>query len=113
MHYCNTKKWLFRIRDAKHRVEMLERRISLGGSDGLQKQLAEAEQELKDVTSEVMDKISLLPDVNRQMVMAKRYVDLLPWEAIASDMSMSVRTVQKIHGRALPLMEEISKEAAE
>ena len=39
--------------------------------------------------------------------MMKRYVDLKSWEEIAADMNIGVREVQKLHGRALPFLDEL------
>ena len=104
--FWKTKSFLFRIREQKRLVELLRRRISLYDTDELQEKLAKAEQDLRCVTIEAMERIGKLPDINQQMVMTKRYVDMLTWEEIADNMNMSVRAVQKLHGRALPEMEK-------
>lgn len=110
--FWKVKAYLFRIREAERRVELIERRRDMRedaglNTDELRRELAQAEQDAKNVAVEVTDMISRLADVNQQMVMTKRYVDNLPWERIAFDMNMSVRAVQKLHGRALPLLQEM------
>lgn len=110
--FWKVKAYLFRIREAERRVELIERRMDMRedaglNTDELRRELAQAEQDAKNVAVEVTDMISRLADVNQQMVMTKRYVDNLPWERIAFDMNMSVRAVQKLHGRALPLLQEM------
>lgn len=110
--FWKTKKYLFQIRETDRKVELLERRIGMRedadlNADDLRRELSETEQDAKAVTIEVTDMISRLPDVNQQMVITKRYLDNLAWERIASDMDMPVRAVQKLHGRALPLLQEM------
>ncbi len=110
--FWKTKAYLFQTREAERKAELLERRIGMRedadlNADDLRMELAEAEQDAKAVTIEVADMISRLPDVNQQMVITKRYLDNLPWERIAFDMDMPVRAVQKLHGRALPLLQEM------
>lgn len=110
--FWKTKKYLFQIRETDRKAELLERRIGMRedadlNADDLRRELSETEQDAKAVTIEVTDMISRLPDVNQQMVITKRYLDNLAWERIASDMDMPVRAVQKLHGRALPLLQEM------
>ena len=105
------KEYLLRIREVKRRVEILQHRIEVNDTDELQKALRDSEQELKCVTVEVMDLIGHLQDINQQVVMIRRYVDLQSWEEIAAGMAMNVRVVQKIHGRSLPLLERILSSA--
>lgn len=105
--FWKTKSFLFKVREQRRQVELIRRRADLCDTDELQRELAGAEQALKSVTIEVMELIGRLPDINQQMVITKRYVDMLTWDDIAGDMNMSVRAVQKYHGRALPLLQEI------
>ena len=115
--FWKAKAYLYRIREAERRVELLERRMDMRedaglNTDELRRELALAEQDAKNVAVEVTDVISRLADVNQQMVMTKRYVDNLSWERIAFDMNMPVRAVQKLHGRALPLLQGMVEEDA-
>lgn len=110
--FWKTKAYLFRVREAKRKAELLERRIEMReeaevNTDELRMQLAEAKRDAKAVTIAVTDMIGRLADVNQQMVITKRYLDSMDWEKIASDMDMTVRGVQKLHGRALPLLQEM------
>ncbi len=72
----------------------------------LQRELDHAEQAYADAKVTVSDLIARLPDINQQTVITRRYVDGQAWEKIALDMDMTVRNMQKIHGRALPLLQE-------
>ena len=86
--FWKVKAYLFRIREAERRVELLERRMDMRenaglNTDELRRELTLAEQDAKNVAVEVTDVISRLANVNQQMVMTKRYVDNLPWERIA------------------------------
>ena len=115
--FWKVKAYLFRIREAERKVELLVRRMDMRedagfNTDELRRELALAEQDAKSVAVEVTDMISRLADVNQQMVMTKRYVDNLTWERIAFDMNMPVRAVQKLHGRALPLLLEMVEDAS-
>ncbi len=110
--FRKVKKYLFRIRDAERTAELLERRIGMRedadlNADELRRELSQTEQDAMIVTIEVTDMISQLSDINQQMVVTKRYLDNMTWEKIAFDMDMPVRTVQKLHGRALPLLLEM------
>ena len=62
---------------------------------------------LKRVTAEVAEEISKLYNVNLEMVMVKRYIDTLSWDAIAKTLDLKMRTVLKFHGKALPRMRRI------
>lgn len=57
------------------------------------------------------DLVGELPDINQQMVIIRRYVDMQTWEDISAGMGMGVRRVQKLHGRALPVLEEILRKS--
>lgn len=72
----------------------------------LEEDLKLAEQDYADAKVKVSDLIAKLKDVNQQAVVTRRYITGQDWEKIALDMDMSVRNVQKIHGRALPLLQE-------
>ena len=71
----------------------------------LEEELKQAEQDYADAKVKVSDLIAKLADVNQQTVVTRRYITGQDWEKIALDMDMSVRNVQKIHGRALPLLQ--------
>lgn len=131
------KSFLYQVRDARRRVEILANQIvyrqeameyispsysdtpkQQGGSKSriesgvieiatLEGRLHKAEENLARITVVVSDAICQLSNVNQQAVLLKRYVDGKTWDGIAAEMDKSVRWVQKLHGRALPLMEEI------
>ena len=56
---------------------------------------------------EIMNTIWQVADENAQMVLERRYHSFKSWEEIAADMSVSVRWVHKIHGKALDEVEKI------
>lgn len=129
--FLETKRYLYRVKDARRRVQILERRIEYHraaietyADDGsrfagriahdierIQEELGEAERKLVQATMDVTDLVGQLPDVNQQMVIIRRYVDMQTWEDISAGMGMGVRRVQKLHGRALPVLEGILKES--
>ena len=77
--------------------------------DELRRELAEAEQAYSDAKVAVSELCAGLEDVNQQSVITRRYISGQSWEKIALDMDMSVRSVQKLHGRALPLLDALLK----
>ena len=110
--YIETRVYLQQVRDEKHRVDLIKKRIQYRKEAGLD--TTEAEQELtvvqdklKRVTAEVAEEISKLYNVNLEMVMVKRYIDTLSWDAIAKTLDLKMRTVLKFHGKALPRMRRI------
>ena len=114
--FWRTKEYLFQVRDGKRKVSLLERRIAMRENaeptspdivpvSDLQMQLFAAQEELKFVTMVVTDMVGMLEDVNQQMVITKRYLDGETWEQIAVDMDMALRSVHKLHGQALPILE--------
>ena len=135
--FCRVKQYLYQVKDARRRISVIEEQImyrqdamehfgpsyfeaprGTGGYgsktetgvselDALEEKLREAEDELARVTVRVSDTICELEDVNQQMVMMKRYISGKSWDCIAQEMDNSVRWVQKVHGRALPHLEEI------
>lgn len=141
--FKSVKDFLYRVRDAERRVNLIERRIEYredtigahgmtysehlpNGSnysnssvetavmalDALDRDLRDAKNSCSDAKVSVSEFIATLPDINQQMVITKKYIDGQSWEDIALDMDMSVRTVQKHHGRALPLLQEVLEKAS-
>ena len=110
--YIETRVYLQQVRDEKHRVDLIQKRIQYRKEAGLD--TSEAEQELsvvqdklKRVTAAVAEEISKLYNVNLEMVMVKRYIDTLSWDEIARTLDLKMRTVLKFHGKALPRMRRI------
>lgn len=118
--FWRTKQYLHRVRDGIRRCSLLEQRINLrlqdpdgseySDTNELNDELMNAEQQVTDTKITITDLISRLPDVNQQMVITERYVNMKTWERIAQEMNTSVRIVQKIHGKALPLIEKLIEE---
>ena len=110
--FYETRTYLRQIRDSKHHIKLLEYRKGYRWNANLDTKKIEDEidsEEAKVVglRVEISDEISKLKDARQEWVMTRRYVDCLSWEQIALDMDVTVRTVQKLHGKALPLMEII------
>ena len=110
--YIETRVYLQKVRDEKHRVDLIRSRIQYRKEAGLdtieaEQELAVAQDKLKRVTAEVAEEISKLYNVNLEMVMVKRYIDTLSWDAIAKTLDLKMRTVLKFHGKALPRMRRI------
>lgn len=141
--FRKVKDYLYQVKDKKRRVELLERRIGFrrdsmeahgvqlsstpkshnpGHSviedgfaeiDELQRQLVKARQELADAPVKVAEFASRLDDTSQEMVILKKYVDMKTWAEIAADMDVSVRWVQKLHGKALPILDGLLREMEE
>ena len=110
--FMTAREFLATVREAEQRIEVLERRIAYRqelGEDAvdLEAELETENREKLTHANEVMDVISHLRKADQQTVMMKRYVDLKSWEEIAADMNIGVREVQKLHGRALPFLDEL------
>ena len=110
--YIETRVYLQQVRDEKHRVDLIKSRIQYRKEAGLdtseaEQELAVVRDKLKRVTAEVAEEISKLYNVNLEMVMVKRYIDTLSWDAIAKTLDLKMRTVLKFHGKALPRMRRI------
>lgn len=131
------KKFLYQVRDSGREIQFLTRKIELtqdaaadcgeaqgkglpSGNKGLkqtdtlyreiaqmEQELAAKEQDLREAAVRVADRISRLSDAGQKMILMKRYVDQQSWEKIALDLDMDVRTVQKLHGRALIELEDM------
>jgi len=106
------------VREDAQRVEVVERRIAYRqelGEDAvdLEAELETENREKLTRANAVMDAISRLRKADQQTVMMKRYVDLKSWEEIAADMDIGIREVQKLHGRALPALDEMLGENAD
>ena len=93
-------------------MDLIKSRIQYRKEAGLdtseaEQELAVVQDKLKRVTAEVAEEISKLYNVNLEMVMVKRYIDTLSWDAIAKTLDLKMRTVLKFHGKALPRMRRI------
>jgi DNA-directed RNA polymerase specialized sigma24 family protein len=110
--FMTAREFLATVREAAQRIEVLERRIAYRqelGEDAvdLEAELETENREKLTRANAVMDAISRLRKADQQTVMMKRYVDLKSWEEIAADMDIGIREVQKLHGRALPFLDEL------
>ncbi len=110
--FMTARTFLGKVRESAQRVEVLERSIEykneLGEDAGnLPDILKDEEMKLALNRVKVMNEIRALSDIDCQIVLMKRYVELAAWERIAADMDIGVREVQRIHGRALPAMDEM------
>lgn len=115
--FWRTREYLQQVRDKTRQKELLEQRIDLRRNDpdgntfhdveDLDRELLNVREEVNDAKIDVTDLAAKLPEVDEQMVISKRYVDLKSWEEIAGEMGCTVRTVQKLHGRALPVLDEL------
>ncbi len=119
--------FLYQVRDGHREVMNLEKRIALrrnvlemNCADEMEQELTgeevtrmenlleEKKRVLASTVLNVSDMISQLPDVNQQMVLTYRYVDMMSdWYEIADKMGMKKAAVQKLHGRALPQLQRI------
>ncbi len=113
--FMTARTFLGKVRDSAQRIEVLNRSIEykneLGEDAGDMPEMLKAEEmRLAQNRVSIMHEIRNLPDVDSQLVLMKRYVELATWEQIAADMDVGIREVQKIHGRALPVLDEMLEE---
>ena len=120
--FSRLKQFLYQVRDGRSNVRMLEKRISYREDlmeciedstaeqeavESLQAKLEQAETDLAQAIVTVSDAICRLKDINQQTVLSKFYIDGKTWECIALEMDKPVRWAEKLHGRALPLLEQL------
>jgi len=104
-----TREYLHQIKDCKHRIKLLGYRKDYRWNANMDTKMIEEkveaeEAKMVDLRVEISDEISKLNDVRQEGVMLRRYVECLSWEEIALEMGIAARTVQRIHGKALPMM---------
>ena len=112
IHFVETRKYLQQVRDQKRHIQLLEERIQYRRDAGLdtswhEEELEQSRKKLIFTIAEVSEEISKVKDVNQEVVMTRRYIDLMSWDEIAQTADLKMRTVQKCHGHALPCMQEI------
>ena len=112
IHFIETRKYLQQVRDLKRSIRLMENRIGYRKDAGYdtswhEEQLESLQKQLKISTADVAEEISRLGDVNQEVVMTKRYIDVMSWDEIAATSDLKMRTVQKCHGHALPAMEQV------
>ncbi len=131
------KDYLRRVKDTMHEVEFFERKVKLqydaiagyeaavrmgtmeedqaqhlidgcrSEIENLQEHWPEKLMARSEAMSGVIDLVDQLESSTQRLIILKRYVDRMSWEEIACDLDMKVRTVQKEHGRALILLEDV------
>ena len=112
IHFVETRKYLQQVRDQKRHIQLLENRIQYRRDAGLdtswhEEELEKSRKQLTLTIAEDAEEISKLKDVNQEVVLTKRYIDLMTWDEVAETADLKMRTVQKCHGHALPCMQEI------
>lgn len=65
--------------------------------------------ELIDIKQEVIKVISKLDNPRHRVVLHKRYVDFMTWEAIACEMGYTFQHIHRLHGDALLSIGKILK----
>ena len=64
---------------------------------------------LVDLKREIMTVINSVDDEDCQVLLEKRYICLQEWQEIADDMAVDLRTVYRIHGKALNKVDILKK----
>ena len=103
---------LGRVKELTNQLEVSKRRAQYKAELGEDTSEIEAgqknlEQSILEWKSSILETLTNLPTAMQATVMMKRYVDLMSWEDIAEDMDVGVREVQKLHGKALPILDEM------
>ena len=108
--FMNARAFLGRVRELNHQLEVTRRRLEyrseLGEDTGeVEEWIRNLEQSILEWKRNVMEALTVLPTAEQAAVIMKRYVDLMTWDEIAADMDIGVREVQKLHGKALPILD--------
>ena len=103
---------LGRVKELTNQLEVSKRRAQYKAELGEDTSEIESgqknlEQSILEWKSTILETLTNLPTAMQATVMMKRYVDLMSWEDIAEDMDVGVREVQKLHGKALPILDEM------
>ena len=78
-----------------------------------EKRYRKAKEKLFSRLNELADMIDQLDEYGQKLVLMYRYILGMTWEQIAKKMPYSVKTIQRIHGRALKALDEILKNRKE
>ncbi len=65
---------------------------------------------LVDLKAEIRHVIGSVDDIDRRLILEKRYLLFEKWEEIALEMNMSVQHVYRLHNEAMVLVDEIFKD---
>jgi DNA-directed RNA polymerase specialized sigma24 family protein len=114
------RQYLLRVRELTQKITLLRNRIAYREDDlfdndsqdvvdieKLRGELEDVQRELRLATVQVTDLIGELKDATQQVVMTKRYVEGKSWDAIALQMDIGVRAVQRAHGKALLYLDRL------
>lgn len=70
----------------------------------LQERAEKAREEALKLADEIYDAIDGLEDYGQKMVLVLRYIYGFNWDEVAMNTNMSLRTVHRLHGRALEIL---------
>lgn len=106
------RRFLQRVRETMRRIELLERRMKFRQDAGMSvddvfAELVDTQNALASIIAETAEEIGRIGNVGQEMVLVKRYIDTMSWDAIAESMDIRVNTVLKFHGRGLHHMQEV------
>ncbi|WP_350342362.1 DUF1492 domain-containing protein [Proteinivorax tanatarense] len=62
---------------------------------------------LIDLKTEILQTIALVGDTSHQLILEMRYINGKGWEEVAYNMGFDVRTIFRIHGKAIKEIEKI------
>lgn len=77
--------------------------------EGQSEHLADEIQKLLDVRREVADAIALVADPSERRILEYRYLAFLSWKEISHAMKMGLRTVYRLHERAVKNFAAVTK----
>ena len=73
----------------------------IGRIDEMEREINNHIDELVDLKTKIETAISQMENPEEQVILRHRYIDGFSWELIGREMSISERTVRRIHGSAL------------
>lgn len=113
MAYLNrVNDWRRRVGRFKARAELLDAvddpdEDLIAYRDEVHQKLADAEQVMKRVRTEVAELIGQLDNEEQRTVFTRRYVEWQSWKQVAWAMDMPVETVKMLHAKALPKLKRL------
>ena len=117
--YKDVMAYLNRVNDWRRRVGLFKARAELLDAvddpdedliayrDEVHQKLADAEQVMKRVRTEVAELIGQLDNEEQRTVFTRRYVEWQSWKQVAWAMDMPVETVKMLHAKALPKLKRL------
>ena len=74
---------------------------------GLTDEIRRQIQKLEMLRKEIMMVVSKVPNPEYQLILQEKYLEMLTWKDLSSDMNRSIRSAQLMHARALDEVQKV------